>query len=67
MRLDKASRDHHFPAERLSFSGEAVMMEIEGDATTNSLYVSIKHIMVIISRLRGLPLVRPRQKSLRAS
>jgi hypothetical protein len=54
-----------FPAERMSFSAEAeaILMDIGltgEEAMTKALCVSILHIMVIISRLRGSPLVRTR-------
>ena len=46
-----------FPAERLSFSAEAkaVLADIglTGEEMTEALCVSILHIMIIISRLRG--------------
>ena len=59
-----------FPAESLSFSVEEMLEKIIAmgkEAMTAALCVSIKHIMVIISRLRGSPLAWKRRKSLSAS
>ena len=61
-----------FWAERLSFSAEAkdimAAMTLGGrKAMMEALCVLIKHIIVIISRLRGWPLVWSRQKFLGVS
>ena len=61
-----------YRAKRLSFSEEAKAtieeIIVKGKkAMANALCVTFKYIMVIISRLRGLPLARTRQKSVRAS
>ena len=64
-----------FPAERFSFSDEAIaliekitkMTVTEKDAIKDALWVSIKHIIVIIPQLRGWPLVGKREKSLGSS
>lgn len=71
MRLDKLP-SLSFPAESSSFSGEAKaiiekmagMTATEKEEMTNALCVSIKHIMVIISQLRGSPLAWKRQNCL---
>ena len=59
---------------RLRFSSSDQAEEIVEEITTKgkeamakAMCVSIKHIMAIISRLRGSPLARRRQESLSAS
>ena len=65
MRLDTSSHRYQFPAKRLSFSDEAEaitirVMEMDAkrlEARMDTLCVSIKRIMVIISPAERLALV----------